>query len=347
MVKKTRIIRLIQSTIMIAIIALSGCKESNKYAVDISDSAVEININRLEDDIFAIRSTEDYIQLDQLDSVFIKDFKRGIMGTETRDGFVPIDVSAQGLIEFVTFPDMVHLYKTVDSVYPDMSDVEADLSEAFSYYHHYFPEKQIPKVYTVVTPFRSQVISSQHAIGICLDMYLGADFTPYQTPLMQFPQFIIKRFRKDYILPNVMRGWVETEFQDTANRGRLLDEIIYQGKILHALDRLLPETPDSLKIGYDQGKIEWCFNNEPQIWAHLIDQDLLYSTNYRDFSGVVVEAPFSKGLNVPQDAPAKIAVWAGWQIVRRYMDKHPEVTLEALLADFDNDKILRASGYKP
>ena len=347
LIKKTRIIRLIQSTILISLITFSGCKESNKYAVDVSDSEVEIKINRFEDDIFAIRSTADYIALDKLDSVFIRDYKRGIMGNETRDGFVPVEVSAKGLIEFVTYPDMVHLYNSVDSAYPNLTDIEAQLSDAFSYYHYYFPEKQIPKVYTVVTPFRSQVISSQHAIGICLDMYLGADFTPYQTPLMQFPQFIIKRFRKDYMVPNVMRGWVETEFQDTANQNRLLDEIIYQGKILHALDRLLPETPDSLKIGYDYGKIEWCYKNEPQIWTHLIDQELLYNTNYRDYSGVLVEAPFSKGINVPQDAPPKIAVWAGWQIVRKYMDKHPDVTLKALLSDFDNDKILRESGYKP
>lgn len=347
MVKKTRIFWLIQSTILILCIGISGCKESSKYAADISNSEVEIKINRLEDDIFAIRNTEDYINLDQIDSVFIKDFKRGIMAYETRDGFVPVDVSAQGLVEFVTFPDMVHLYNSVDSTYPDLSDIETELSNAFSYFKYYFPTKQIPKVYSVVTPFRSQVISSQHAIGICLDMYLGADFSPYQTPLMQFPQFIIKRFREDYILPNVMRGWVETEFQDTSKQHRLLDEMIYQGKILHALDRLLPETADSLKIGYDMGKIEWCFTNEPQIWTHLVDQDLLYSTNYRDFSGVLVEAPFSKGINVPQDAPAKIAVWAGWQIVRRYMDKHPKVSLEQLLQDFDNDKILRESGYKP
>ena len=140
--------------------------------MDISGSEVEIKVERLEDDIFAIRNTEDYQNLDKLDSVFILDFKRGIMGTETRDGFVSADESAEGLIKFVTFPDMIHLYKTVDSIYPDLDFLNTELSEAFSYYHYYFPEKLIPKVYTVVTPFRSQVISSQHALGICLDMYL-------------------------------------------------------------------------------------------------------------------------------------------------------------------------------
>ena len=123
--------------------------------------------------------------------------------------------------------------------------------------------------------------------------------------------------------------------------------MIYQGKFLYAMYCLLPENADSIKIGYDKGKIELCINNEPQIWTHLIDQELLYNTDIRAYSGVLVEAPFSKGVNVPQEAPAKIAVWAGWQIIRLYMDKHPDVSLAKLLADLNHDKILRESGYKP
>lgn len=347
MVKKTRIIPLIQYTFLILISGFYGCKDSNKYKVDLSGSEVEIKVNRLEDDIFAVRNVTDYQNLDKLDSSFIRDFKRGIMGSETRDGFIPVEESAIRLTEFVTHPDIVHLYKTVDSMYPNVDFLDDELSEAFSYYHYYFPEKLIPKVYTVVTPFRSQVISSQHALGICLDMYLGEQFTPYQTPDLEFPNFIIKRFRKDFMVPNAVRGWVETEFPDESNGQRLLDAMIYQGKILYTMDCLLPETPDSLKIGYSNGKIEWCKTNEPQIWTYLIDQELLYNTDQRDYSGVMVEAPFSKGINVPQDAPAKIAVWAGWQIIRKYMDKHPEVSLSQLLADTDHDKILRESSYKP
>ncbi|MFT5724110.1 MAG: hypothetical protein ACI9JN_001227 [Bacteroidia bacterium] len=347
MVKKTRIIPLIQSTLLILLLSIYGCSEPNKYKVDISGSEVDIKVERFEDDIFGVRSVEDYIRLNDLDSSFMLDYKRGIMGTETHDGFVSVEESAKGLIEFVTFPDMVHLYNAVDSIYPNLDFLDDELSDAFSYYHYYFPEKQIPNVYTVVTPFRSQVISSQNALGICLDMYLGEQFTPYRSPMMEFPSFIIKRFRKDYMVPNAIRGWVETEFPDDAQNHRLLDEMIYQGKVLHALDLLLPETPDSLKIGYDKGKIEWCYTNDAQIWSNLIDQEILYSTNMRQFSGVLVEAPFAKGVNVPQDAPAKIAVWAGWQIVRKYMDRHPEVSLAQLFEEKDNDKILRASGYKP
>ncbi len=341
-----RIKRLNLIASLLSIIVVAGCSDTSKHHVDLTNSEVEVRINRLEDDIFSVRNVEDYKNLDKLDSNFIHVFKRGIMGTETRDGFIPVEASADGLIKFVTNDEMMHLYKTADSTYPEIDWLEEELSEAFSYYHYHFPEKIIPSIYTVVTPFRSQVITTENAIGIGLDMYLGAQFGPYQSPGLEFPQYLINRFRKDYIVPNVMRGWLESEYTGS-EKNRLLDEMIFQGKVLYALDALLPDTPDSLKIGYAQGKIEWCYENEKQIWSHLIEADLLYSTEYRKYTGMISDGPFSKGMNVPQESPPKIGVWAGWQIVREYMDKHPETELQELFDNISPDELLRKSGYKP
>ena len=40
-------------------------------------------------------------------------------------------------------------------------------------------------------------------------------------------------------------------------------------------------------------------------------------------------------------------MWVGWRIVESYMNHHPEVTIEALLADGDAQRILEQSYYKP
>jgi hypothetical protein len=269
------------------------------------------------------------------------------MVTETREGYTTPEESAEGYIAYIHNPDIQHLYKTVDSTFPDLSQVEEELGSAFTYYHHYFPDKTIPKVYSIVTPFRAQNITLDSTLAICLDMYLGADFMPYQTPQLQFPNFFIRRLRPDYIVPNAVRAWVESDYTREDKDHRLLAEIIHQGKILYTLDRLMPDLADSLKIGYEKGQIEWCTQNEVQIWQHLIDEELLYSTEHRTYAGVVSDGPFSKGRNVPQDSPAKIGVWAGWQIVRAYMDKKSDITLDELLHDTDYDEILRVSAYKP
>lgn len=347
MIKKKRITVPAVGIVITILFGLNGCGDGNKYKVDVSGYEVELKVNRLEDDLFSVKTTEDYIELDAIDSGLMAAYKKGIMGPETRDGHIPVEKSAQGFMEFINNKDMRHLYETVDSTFPSLEDLEEDLSEAFSHYHYYFPEKTIPKLYSVVSPFRAQSITTNNALAVCLDMYLGPQFTPYQTPQLQFPGFLIRRFRPDYIVPNTVKAWVESEYPRLDKDHRLLGEMIHQGKILFAMDLLMPETADSLKIGYPDGKIEWCKENEFQIWTHLIEEDLLYNTDFRTYAGVVTEGPFSKGNNVPQDSPPKIAVWAGWQIVREYMDNKPEVTLAELLNEIDYDKILSESGYKP
>ncbi len=347
MIKKTRIKGLFLIVVFACITQLYSCKDSNKHRLDLSDERIDIEIVRLESDLFSVANTEDYQNLSALDSNLIDVYKSRIMVSETREGYATPEESAQGYIAYVQNPDIQHLYKTVDSVFPDLGQIEEGLSSAFTYYHHYFPDKTIPKMYSIITPFRAQNVTLDSAMAICLDMYLGADFMPYQTPQLQFPNFFIRRLRPDYIVPNAVRAWVESDYTRMDNDHRLLAEIIHQGKILYTLDRLMPDLADSLKIGYKQGQIEWCNQNEVQIWQHLIDEELLYSTEHRTYAGVVSDGPFSKGNNVPQDSPAKIGVWAGWQIVRAYMDKQSDVTLEDLLNDTNYDEILRISAYKP
>jgi len=52
-------------------------------------------------------------------------------------------------------------------------------------------------------------------------------------------------------------------------------------------------------------------------------------------------APFT------EDSPARTGAWLGWQIVRSYMKKHPDVKLPELLRNQDYQGILNQSGYQP
>ncbi len=347
MVKKTRINASITAILLSIVFGTCGCGDSNKHKVDLSGHEVNIKINRLEDDLFSVKSTDDYQNLDLSDSSLMKAYKRGIMGSITSDGFIPVDQSAQKFMSFINNQDMRHLYETVDSVFDDLGSIEEGLSDAFSHYNYYFPDQIIPSFYSVVSPFRAQNITTEKTMAICLDMYLGPTFHPYQSPILGFPNFMIDRFKKDYIVPNAVKAWMESDYSSNPKDHRLLAEMIHQGKILYAMDLLLPSTEDSLKIGYKNGKIEWCITNESLIWNHLIDENLLYSTELEKHKGVVADGPFSKGNNVPQQSPPRIAIWTGWQIVRAYMENKPDVSLEQLLDDYDFDTILSESGYKP
>lgn len=50
---------------------------------------------------------------------------------------------------------------------------------------------------------------------------------------------------------------------------------------------------------------------------------------------------------MPEGAPGRIGIWVGWQMVRAYMDAHPETNIHQLLLMTEGLDFLQESGYKP
>ena len=61
----------------------------------------------------------------------------------------------------------------------------------------------------------------------------------------------------------------------------------------------------------------------------------------RHASNEALTAAFGK------ESPPRLGEWIGWQIVKSYMNNHPEITLQQLLHKNDSQEILIQSGYKP
>jgi len=348
MLKKTYIIYALLWTILVSLLVLGipSCSDKGNN-VDLSGHEVELNIQRMEGDIFNLKNEADYFDLYNRDSIFMSVYTNGIMESVTGGYRVPGDQRIQAILQFVSNKDMQHLYSTVDSTFHDFDKLEAELNEAFSYMNYYFGDSIVPKMYTFVSPFYYNTVSFEGSLGIGLDMYLGANFSPYGSPGLNFPQYKIKKFRKSSLVPDVVKSQLMTKYPKSEKDRRLLSEMIYEGKILYAMDKLLPETPDSLKMGYLKGQIEWCEKEEQNIWNTLWSQELLFASDEMTYRGVLHDGPFSKGLNIPQESSPRIAVWAGWQIVRKYMKANPNVTLLELMQNENSEAILKQSAYKP
>jgi len=110
---------------------------------------------------------------------------------------------------------------------------------------------------------------------------------------------------------------------------------------------ILPNVADTTKIGYSTAQLKWCKEFQSKIWAYFLEENLLYESDFPKIQKYLTEAPFTPGLGEKNESAPKLAVWTGWQIVREYMDKHPEVTLPELMADNDAQKILNESKYRP
>jgi hypothetical protein len=226
-----------------------------------------------------------------------------------------------------------------------MDDVEGELRKAIQYYRYYFPDSVLPVFYTYIGPFAYWAIIDEYGLGIELDMYMGEHFAYYGSFENNMPKYITIRCRKEFIVLNVMQALIDGTIPAAGAESTLLDEMIYEGKILYYSDLMLPETPDSIKIGYSTEQLDWCYDNEDEIWKYLVGEDLLFSKKTDHLRKYLGEAPTSVGM--PDDAPGRVAAWTGWQIVRAYMKENKEVTLQELFNETEGLQILKESGYDP
>ena len=151
--------------------------------------------------------------------------------------------------------------------------------------------------------------------------------------------------QRDYIVPDCMKAWGYTnyEFKDSANC--LLNNILYEGKMVYFVKKMLPDTHDTTVLGFTPAQLKWCTNNGEQMWTYLVEHKLLFSTNNLTIRKLVYPAPFTSYFT--QESPGRAAVWLGYKIVSAYMKNNKNITLPQLMQETDYQKILRMSNFKP
>ncbi|POY35090.1 gliding motility lipoprotein GldB [Solitalea longa] len=311
---------------------------------DVSDIKLSVKIDRFEQDLFNIDTTELVKAAAQLKAKypdFYPIYFRNILRNTD-----PIDTNNINMISMIKDNrDFSLLKHDIDSVYPKLDDVEKQLTAAFKYYKFYFPEKQVPKIVTYLADFQLGASTVNNTLAIELDMFMGKGYRFYQSKSVNLPYFIQRKLNKDHIAPFALKAFAQQQFPMNERDKTLLHRMIYNGKILYFLDSTLPDVADSAKIGFSQKQIEWCNTYKADMWTDFMGQGLLYSTDELKYAKYLNDAPFTSGQE--NDSAPMLGVWTGWQIVRQYMKENPEVTLAQLMNESDSQKILKDSKYKP
>lgn len=323
---------------------LNGCIGDSSNAPDVSHIELDIKIRRFDQDLFALDTHQLEAGMQRMAQMYPEMFPLFAVNI-IHDVTNPKETPLEAVRGFLTAPEIRHLYDTVQQVYGDLRWLERDLTQMFKYYKHYFPDKPVPEVVAIVSEFVTDAFTAGDSLcGIGLDMYLGEDYPAYHANENTKPAYIRRQFQKDYIAVRLAKA-IAQNLNDAPPGERLLDQMLHNGKLLYVVDRLLPKVPDSLKMGYTREQMEGCYANEQEVWARLLEQNLLYSTDARKLKKLVSPSP-----NAPvvfQEAPGEIGNWIGWRIVEAYMKRHPDTTLEAMLSLTDAQKFLEQSKYKP
>jgi gliding motility-associated lipoprotein GldB len=308
--------------------------------IDISDIAVEVSIHRFEQDLFVGQDEANILNLKNNYPVFFPIYVTNIIGMGGPDD----QALSHYLNSFATDRQIREVFETCQTVFPKLERQEEEFTDAFKRFHYYFPSKPIPKVISFMSGFSYTIVVDDSLLGFGLDMYLGNDSEYY--PRLGIPRYRFLNMDADHLVSDCMKAWIATEYELKKDEDDLLSQMIYHGKLLYALDRLLPRVADSIKVGHTAAQLTWCEENEADVWFHLIDRKLLYSKDNSMLTKYLNEGPFTPGF--PEGSPGEIGKWIGWQIVRKYMRENPHITLVQLFEDeMSSQHILNASKYKP
>jgi gliding motility-associated lipoprotein GldB len=326
-------------------LVLAGCEEKKtnlppkeKVALNTQklDSArVETNLVNLEKEMFAFQSPEDAAAFLRKHPLFVDKYLE-LPNAADEAPFV------KQLYDMYSNPTFKEFYKENEKSYGNYSDLRQQLNDLFSLIKYYYPDYYVPEVNTVISGFRfdRDFAFSDSLIVISIDYFLGSEAS-YRP---QFYDYMLKRYEKPYIVPMVGLA-ISSKFNEYNPADEtMLSEMIHYGKAHYFLERVMPNLPDSLNIQYTAQEMEEIDKNIDIIWGHFLEKKLLFDNNHKTKQRYVGESP--KVVAIGENCPGRIGRWLGWQIVRKYMREHPEVTLPQLMQEKNAQELFKKSNFK-
>lgn len=339
---------LLQKYLFFFILFTTSCRESTTFRrPDVSNINLQVSIERFDEEMSGLDSTEILAKnslWQKKYGAFYTDYMVEMLEVgDPRDSLY----LAHLLRQIIQKKDYIDLNNAVRTRYPQLTAQEKDLTKAFKYIKYYFPEYEMPRFISFVSGFAYQTPLGDNYIGIGLDMFLGADSPFYPSLVKSIPLYLSRRFTPENIAPRVVEVALREDIlPDRSARANTLQQMIYNGKILYAMDIALEDTADSLKIGYSKTQMEWAQRYQADIWSWFMEENLLYNTDYMRIQKYFTEAPFTPELGENNESAPKLGSYMGWMIVRKYMERHPELGLKELFENTNAQEILEESKFK-
>ncbi len=269
---------------------------------------------------------------------FMPYYVANVMGSNPTD-----TVEAARLLGlFLTNSSFKQVNKDVEKVFANADTIQANIDMAYQYLNQYFPEIKTPKVYFYVSGFNTPIILEDQFVGIGLDLYLGGNYPAYRE--MSY-EYLLYNMRPASIAPDLLSAILFKHFTFDGTNERLLESMLYRGKIMYLLSLIMPQVPPHDIMGYTRFEWEWSRKYESKIWNSIVGQKDLYSTDLALINKYLNDAPFTA--TISQESPGRLGTWVGWQIIGEYMKNNPDVSIVQLMKLTDYQQILNKSEYQP
>jgi hypothetical protein len=108
---------------------------------------------------------------------------------------------------------------------------------------------------------------------------------------------------------------------------------------------MMPRLPETILLDYPEMQWQWAKNSEATVWAFLIENEMLYSSEMQPIQKFISDGPFTSYFGA--ESPPRLGAFVGWKIISSYMNHHPDISPEQLMKNYNAQEILNNSGYKP
>lgn len=329
---------------ILALFLLFSCWACNSTedGPDVSRIKIQLTEQHFEQDFFTLDTLQLQASLTKLQkkypeftTVFLTNILALMPGTESVD-----------LINFIRAYQP--LFNRSASIFKAQEKEAKEIKKGLQYVKHYFPTYPLPnKLISFIGPINSfGSILTEDAIAIGLQLFLGNTHPLYNSEEGQalFPAFISRKFEPAYIPVSAMNNIVLDMYPTTFIGKPLIAQMVELGKKIYIVDHLLPQLSDTLIIGFSEKQLTACINNEKNIWSFFIQNDLLYKSDPQLIREYVTDGPFTQAFG--KESPGNIGQFIGWQIVKKWMKKNDQLTMDALMKK-DALKLFEESRYKP
>lgn len=333
-----------------------SCK-SDKNIPDVSAVKVNLESRRFEQDFFAMDTNNVAASIQQVLKKyprFTPDFIENILGLDMDSLLIPFNTQDNAVRLFIK--DYMPIKDSSDKIFKNFSRENDEIKQGLQFVKYYFPDYKLPQsVITFIGPINANFetsfgtqgdILTSEGLGIGLQLHLGKNFSFYRSPegQEQYPDYLSNNFDPEHIPVNSMRNIIDDLFPDRSIGKPLIEQMVEKGKRLYLLTKFLPYTPEHLCVGYTEKQLKDSYTNEAIIWDFFLNNELLNNADQSVVKNYIGESP--KTQEFGSDSPGNLGSFAGLQIVKKYMEKFPEIKLKDLMTT-EAREIFNKSKYKP
>ena len=324
---------------------LAGCKDDGKIP-DVSGIQIELSTKRFEKELFSLDTSRFNTEFDKLQAAnpnFGENFVFKILGADPKWSPDSVSGYVHGFVRAFK-----NVYDSSQSIFKDFTPYQNEIKHGLQFLKYYFPDYKAPrKIITYIGPMDGfGDILSDDALIVGLHHHLGRNFSLYKSGLVQetYPEYLSDRFEPSYIVINCMKNIIMDMYPENMDDKPMIQQMVEKGKKLYLLAKLLPRTEEFKLIGYKKEQLEDAYSHERIIWDMFVQNNLLQTIDINITKNYVNEGPKTQELG--EASPGNIGSFAGWQIVKKYMQKNPGVKPGQLMAT-DAETIFQEAKYKP